>query len=193
MTENETERPRITFDLPLKGDRSYLHSTNIFRAFVSHFSPTGALKLDFRKMIHDPIYLADDAPEEPHRVGRFSFQNDDGWKSFGIFADNTRQIETRISDNENELLLASWIEGDRAGAPVHERENFIDTAVALNKVLVSRSAMGKKPVLTNIALDVIPDNGRIDVTLVKKLGSKIFISDVSWDDVRIGNLTFMTG
>jgi hypothetical protein len=193
MTETgNLERLRIEFDLPLKGDRTYLQSANILQEFLSRFSITGAVKLDFRQMIYHPIYLASDAPENPDRVGKFAFREGDGWITYGIFTDSTRQIEKRIPDNEKEILEASSIHDDRAAGPIDEPGSFIDTIVALNKVLVGRHANGKKAIFTNIELGVIPDRGRIGVALIKRLGSKIFVSDVLWNDARIGSLTFMT-
>lgn len=186
------ERPRLEFDLPLKGERSYLQSANILSEFISRFSITGAVKLDFRQMIYHPIYLAEDAPDDPDRAGRFSFENGEDWKTYGIFIDRARQIEKRVPNNEAEILAASSVEGDHASGPIDRPGNFIDTIVALNKVLVGRYAKGKKAIFTTIDLNVVPDRGKIGVALVKKLGSKIFISDVLWNDSKIGSLTFMT-
>lgn len=191
QTEN-LERLRIEFDLPLKGDRSYLHSTNIFQAFRSRFSITGAVKLDFRQMIHHPIYLANDAPESDDRVGRFAFREGDGWTAYGIFADCTRPIERRVPNNETEIIAASSFDDDRAAGSIDEPGTFIDTIVTLNKVLVGRHSNGKKPIFSSIDLEVVPDRGRVGVTLIKRLGTKIFVSDVWWNDARIGGLTFMT-
>lgn len=185
---------RIAFDIPLKGERTYLHSTNILTAFRSHFSFAGPVKLEFRRMIHHPIYLAADAPDHADRVGKFAFKTSEEWQTYGIFVDETRKISGHLPNNEPAIIAASTFgEGDEDWAFGHvgQPASFIDTIVGLNKVLVGRHAKGKKAIFSAIAIEVVPDDGKVGVVLTKRLGSKIFMSDVLLNDRKIGNLTFM--
>lgn len=185
---------RIAFDIPLKGERNYLHSTNILTQFRSHFSFTGPVKLEFRRMIHHPIYLAADVPDHPDRVGKFAFKTGDEWQTYGIFTDEARTITGHLPNNEPAIAAASTFGADGedwASGHVGQPASFIDTIVGLNKVLVARHAKGKKAIFSAIAIDVMPDDGKVGVSLTKRLGSKIFMSDVLWNDRKIGNLTFM--
>jgi hypothetical protein len=184
---------RIVLDLPLKGTRTYLHSTNILSELVSLLSLTGAVKLEFRQMIHHPIYLIPDGGDAPNRVGKFAFQAGGAWRSYGIYLDESRKITGHVGDNEPQILAAAVRDGDRASAEIGRPGNFIDTIVALNKELVGgHIGAGKKSVFSNLSLDVIPDKGEIGVALIKKMGTRIFVSDVYWNKAKIGSLTFMT-
>lgn len=187
---------RVLLDLPLKGERTYLQSADILSELVERFSLSGPTKLEFRQMIYHPIYLSEDESELPNRAGKFSFQQGDGqtgvWRTYGIFIDEGRTITKRIPNNEAEILAASTIGEETATGGIDQPANFIDTLVALNKVLVGRHSKGKKAIFSAISLDAIPDSGEIGCHLVKKLGTKIFISDVLWNGHKIGSLTFMT-
>jgi hypothetical protein len=183
---------RIEFDLPLKGERTYLQSADILSGLISHFSPEGPVKLEFRQMIYHPIYLSGDDPDLGNRAGKFSFRQGSEWLTYGIFIDEARSIDRRIPNNEAEILAESTIGEDTAFAGIDRPGNFIDTLVALNKVLVGRHSKGRKAIFSAITLDKIPDKGNIGVNLTKKLGTKIFISDVLFNNDKIGTLTFMT-
>jgi hypothetical protein len=191
-THEDGTETRIPLDLPLKGERKYVQSANILSELISLFSLRGPVKLEFRQMIYHPIYLAADDPEKPNRAGKFSFGDGDGWRTYGIFIDESKVITRRIENNEVEILAESVVGDDTATGGIDRPANFIDTIVALNKVLVGRYSNGKKAIFSAISLDAVPDRGEIGVNLVKKLGTKIFMSDVLWNGAKVGSLTFMT-
>ena len=181
----------IVFDIPLKGTRTYIHSTNMLSQFIKRFSLDGPIKIEFRRMIHHPIYLSEDSPDHADRAGKFSFLDGDTWKTYGIFIDQSRAITGHLPDNEPEIQAASAIGDDTATGGIDRPANFIDTIVALNKVLVGRHSPGRKAIFSQMTLDAIPKGGTVGVNLVKKLGTKIFMSDVVWNGDKIGSLTFM--
>jgi hypothetical protein len=184
---------RIDFDIPLKGERTYLQSADILHALIGRLGVAGPLRLEFRQMIHHPIFVDADDADNPCRAGRFSFEDDGAWRAYGIFFDPSRSIAARSPNNEAEILAASTIasEADTASAVIGAPANFIETIVALNKVLVARYSKGKKAIFSAIKLDAVPDAGTVGVTLVKRMGSKIFVSDVLWNGTKRGELTFM--
>jgi len=188
----DTAGSQIAFDIPLKGERTYLQSADMLSHFIRRFSLRGPVKIEFRRMIHHPIYLNEDSPDHPDRAGKLTFLNGDSWQTYGIFIDEGRPIAGRIPNNETEILAASTIGDDTATGGIDRPGNFIDTIVALNKVLVGRYSKGRKAIFSSMTLDTIPRDGTIGVNLVKKLGTKIFMSDVTWNGDKIGNLTFMT-
>lgn len=182
----------IEFDIPLKGERTYLQSADMLSHFIKRFSLEGPVKIEFRRMIHHPIYLSEDAPDQPERAGKLSFPDGDTWRTYGIFIHEGRAITGRTPNNETEILAASTIGEDTASGGIDRPGNFIDTVVALNKVLVGRYSKGRKAIFSALTLDTVPKDGTIGVNLVKKLGTKIFMSDVTWNGDKIGSLTFMT-
>jgi hypothetical protein len=182
---------RIELDIPLKGERKYLQSASILAELIRIFTPSGALKLDFRQMIYQPIFVGDDQPDNPARVAKFEFRQGDELRKFGLFVDPSREITGHIDNNEAEILANSDIGEENASCPIGHPANFIDSLVALNKVLVGRHSKGKKAIFSAIELDRVPEAGRIGVRLVKKLGSRLFVSDVLCDNAKIGVLTFM--
>lgn len=184
---------RIVLDLPLKGERKYLQSANILSELIAQFSLTGPVKLEFRQMIYNPIYLVPDGADAPNRAGKFSFKDGEAWRTYGLYIDESREITRRIPNNEAEILAASSRAGDTSSGPIDRPGNFIDTIVALNKAVVgSHMGPGKKAIFTNISLDVIPGTGEIGIALIKKMGTRIYVSDVLWNKAKIGSLTFMT-
>jgi len=193
MTAAETiDDGRIALDLPLKGTRKYLHSTNILSELIARFSITGPVKLEFRQMIYHPIYLLPDGPEVPNRVGKFSFKEGDSSRSFGIYVDESRKITGHIDDHEPEIIAASKRDGDKFHGVIDHPGNFINTIVALNKTVVgTHMGADKKAIFTTLILDAIPDKGEIGIELIKKMGTKIYVSDVIWNKAKIGSLTFM--
>jgi hypothetical protein len=182
---------RIDLDLPLKGERPYLHSTSILAELIRIFTLTGAVKLEVRQMTYKPIFIDADDPERPDRAGRFAFKKGDNWVSYGLYLDNTRAITSRIPSNEPEILANSDIGEDAASCPIGAPANFLDTIVALNKVLVGRHSNGKKSIFSAIELAEVPGTGTIGVHLTKKLGSRLFVSDILWNGTKVGTLTFM--
>lgn len=184
--------PPVEFDLPLKGTRTYLHSTTILAALVSRWLLAGAVELEFRQMIHHPICLVRDGPASADRVGRFAFEHGGAWHAYGIYADAARAITGHVEDNERAILAQSTREGDRAAAEIGRPGNFIDTIVTLNKALVaSHAGDGRKVIFSSLRLDLIPADGEIAVVLIKSMGSRIYISDILWNRAKIGSLTFM--
>lgn len=191
--ETNRHTDRIDLDLPLKGERKYLQSANILSALIEQFDHLGPVKLEFRKMIYNPIYVRPVIEAVDNFAGKFSMMRDGAWETYGLYVDDSRQIERRIPNNETEILAASTRDGDSSEGPIDRPGNFIDTIVALNKVVVAPyMATGQKAIFTNIVLDVIPDRGSIGVALTKKMGTRIFVSDVLWNKDKIGTLTFMT-
>jgi hypothetical protein len=185
--------PRIEFDFPFKGARNYIHSTTILTEFVARFAPSGPVKLEFRQMINHPIYIAADDPEQSNRVGKYSYMDADGWQSYGIFTDASRRVTERVACIEKDVIAASDISGDEALGEIGRPGNFIETAVSLNKAIVGRRAgEGKKVIFSTLAVSRIPQSGKIGIHLKKNLGTKIYMSDISCDGEKIGNLTFMT-
>lgn len=184
---------RIVLDLPFKGERNYLHSTSILTSLIARFSPAGPIKLEFRQMINHPIYLAADRPEQANRVGKFSYMLGDGWQSYGIFTDDTRSVTRRVACIEKDVIASSEVNGADAIGEIGKPGNFIETAVSLNKAIVaSRAGAGKKVIFSTLAVDRIPAYGKIGIRLTKNLGTKIYMSDISWNEEKIGTLTFMT-
>lgn len=184
---------RIVLDLPLKGERKYLHSTNILSDLIARFSLTGPVKLEFRQMIYNPIYLVPDAPDAPNKVGKFSFESGGAWQYYGIYTDEGRLITKHVDDIETKIISGGVRDGDRFRAVIGQPGNFIETVVALNKALVmSHAGPGKKAIFSGINVGAIPDEGEIGVELTKKMGTKIYVSDVLWNNAKIGSLTFMT-
>jgi hypothetical protein len=183
---------RILLDLPLKGTRTYLHSTNILSELISRFSLSGPVKLEFRQMIYHPIYLLEGAQDAPNRAGKFSYLDGESWRTFGIYTDESRQITEHIVDSEPEIIAAGMRDGDSFRGVVGQPGNFINTIVALNKAIVaSHMGAGKKAIFTGVNLDAIPDEGEVGIDLTKKMGTKIYVSDVIWNKAKIGALTFM--
>jgi len=161
--------------------------------FVSFFAIRGPVRLEFRQMIHAPIYLAEDRPEQEGRVGKLSFGSGAEARSYGIYTDASHSIDGHVECNEKAVIAAAQFSGDRAVGEIGKPGNFIDTIVALNKALVAGHVDGtKKIIFSSVALDVVPHVGKMRVELTKKLGTKIFVSDIYWDDHKIGSLTFMT-
>lgn len=182
---------RIELNIPLKGERKYLQSANILWDVLQYFSHRRGFNLEFRRMIYKPVYLAPDDPTRPNRAAKIALEQETGWLELGIFVDEDREITERIPNNETEILAESRFDGDTARASINRPANFIDTTVALNKILVGRYSKGKKAIFSAISLDVVPGKGEIGVDLTKRLGSRIFMSDVVWNGDRIGKLTFM--
>lgn len=182
----------IGLDLPLKGARTYLHSTTILAALVSRWSLTDAVELEFRRMIHHPISLVRDGGASADRVGRFAFRRDGVWHAYGIYADASRAITGHVEDNERAILAASVREGEMASAGIGMPGNFIDTIVTLNKALVAEDAgADRKVIFSSLRLDVIPQADVIGVKLTKSMGKRIYVSDILWNRAKIGSLTFM--
>ena len=194
MTAAEkTDDGRIMLDLPLKGERKYLHSTNILADLISRFSLRGPVKLEFRQMIYDPIYLVPGAPDAPNKAGKFSFHNGDIWQHYGIYTDESRVITKHVDDIEAKIISGSVRDGDRFSGIIGQPGNFIETVVALNKALVvSHAGPQRKAIFSGINVNAIPDKGGVGVELIKKMGTKIYVSDVLWNKAKIGSLTFMT-
>jgi hypothetical protein len=187
------EDGRILLDLPLKGERKYLHSTNILSDLIARFSLSGPVKLEFRQMIYSPIYLVPGAPDAPNKVGKFAFETSDGWQNYGVYTDENRAITRRVDDIEAKIISEGTRDGNKFAAVLGRPGNFIETVVALNKALVAGDAgPGKKAIFSGINVEAIPDIGEVGVELIKKMGTKIYVSDVLWNKAKIGSLTFMT-
>jgi hypothetical protein len=111
----------VQLDVPFRGKRDYLHSTDVYRAVVDHLATRFSLtdivsfRIKFNLFSHAVLDLhywaeGDTAPEMNAAKGFIWFELSDKRRFRGYFADSDRPAERRIEGHEPAILAATRTE-----------------------------------------------------------------------------------
>lgn len=188
----------VPLDLPFKGNRQYLHGTDIFDAVISLTKPRHGVAFRFHRLMRNPIDLvpiADAGKGADEAAGYYVRYGANGTKRIWHFREaHARRITGRVPYDESDVVSDAIYEADNIESPGPSTYSFIERAVALHKALLRRRENSDGPgawLFTHLDLTNVPSNPvRIRLKLSGFLGTKMAKSTIECDGEPLGQITF---
>lgn len=185
---------RICLDLPFKGSRTYLHSTDIFDALTTKLGVNSAVSLKISRFVHHPL-VAIPASEvsDPHAYPvKFSGEALSGRVDLVLSEDTTRAVTRIVPYDENAIVADALLDGPTIRSTSHGGARAIERIVALNKRLISEVATpGKRLAFVSLAFSRTPNQDSLFVLkLESRLGTRLFRSSIEADGEPLGEIVF---
>lgn len=191
-----------TLDVPFKGRRDYLHSTNIWNAIASQFLNSGRpqtarLSVSFRRLIVRQPILSFPSLERPAAgvsAGDVVLVAGER-RETGILKMSDLLVERRVDDYENGIRGDVTIEGDRASfAGKPDTMTAVEVIVAVIKFL-HESAVSREVKWLATRLDLplsleLNRSTKLDVAITHKTATLATMSDVIVDGSWCGKIAF---
>lgn len=186
----------IALELPYKGNRQYLHGTDIFNAVVALTKPRHAVSFRFHRVMRHPIELV--PVDILAKVGRDSagcyvLSELDETRKIWLFRDApARKVTRRVPYDEADVVADAAHRVDGIESPGPSPYSFIERSVALNKaMLMKRGDTAGGWLFTQLDLTRVPAEPRsIELRLTGFLGTKMAKSAIVCDGDPIGHMTF---
>jgi hypothetical protein len=184
---------RFPLDLPFKGKRQYLHSTDIFDALIDRFDIIGPVELTMRRFVHFPLVAVPTSEvSDPHDFPvHFCGQSASGRLDLVLGEDEQRAVERRISYDEEAIAAGSVIEGATITS-TGTQGSSIERIVALNKRLISECTKPHgKLAFARLSFSYTPDRqSALVLKLESNIGTRLYRSSVHADGRLVGDVVF---
>lgn len=186
----------IPLDLPFKGARDYLTGADIFDALLRITGAKGPAVLVLRRFMRHPINavpipLGADSSAYPAEFHYSSVGSD---HTVVVREDPSRSAARRVPYDEEAVTAPAVISGTSLSCRISRSYSFIEHVVALNKLLLNRSALGAtapKWLFTRIELDAVPESpDTLDLRLTASIGSRITKTAIGADGRFLGHIYF---
>lgn len=196
MTDHRSDKGDASFaGFRFKGDRQYVHGTDIFDAILKHFSGAEMEFIDvkFNGVAESQLRLESGRGSSARKVDLAYGQN--GETKFWQLIETGEEVTERYEYDE-ELVSTNSIRTDnKIESKLDNQFSFIEYAVALNKRLLVELFPEKqgKWYFTRIELKFLPDveeSGKLEITMTKNLSFKLTKSLISFNEVNVGNIYF---
>ena len=186
---------RMVVDVPLRGTRTYLHSTNVFDFLVAQTGVARDLKLTFRGKITGAVEAvsAGDVENPDACPARFSGEGPNGRIDLVLVEKQPLvPIVRREPYDETAVTAGSRIDGETILSEADNGASAIERIVALNKRLVGHMIESQKTlVFSTVRLASMPRREAVmKIELRSRLGLKLFRSRIVADGAEIGEIVF---
>lgn len=179
----------VPLDLPFKGERDYLHGTDLVEALLSHFHSGGPLQFQIHRMMTRAVEAG--VVRSGADFGDCAAKAKFGDRLVGVWETNravTRRVEyDEIAAIQGAVYVDNWCLTKR-----NPKYTFVEQLVALNKkVLGERFPEVGGWVFVGLELDAYPALwNQIAVEYSQRLGKLLFRSHVLVDGELIGEVRF---
>jgi len=184
-------------DLVLKGERDYVTGADIFQALLRETGAVSDLSLRFHRLTDHEIEMVELAAADPigEAEGVFLYKDASGSPKRALLRALDGKVGTRQPYPEELAIADAVIEGQTIYSRKAEGFSFIERAIALNKLLLTRLCATDKTtkwIFTRIDLPVCP---RMPMPLVSLRASSIanprlIRSELRLDDRPFGHIWF---
>ncbi len=192
---DESHRLRLSF----KGDRNYLHGTDIVPAILELSGPARDVHVQIYKMTTHALtahWIDEVKLSELRREKRLcilmSYSDVEGKPKFvGVTEDMTTGITESRPYDEARVVQSSVQDGHMISQSDGPTGTFFERIVALNKVLLNQLEGVSPWLFTGVELSRIPDDRTaISIELTNKIGQRLFKSSITADDEIVGSIMF---
>lgn len=205
------ERIRMNQTLPLeltfRGERTYLHGTDLYQGILAALgdtAPPGPVSLTFHSLLKnqpDLIFGAEDLRqlrEDPTFRGELRLGSRDALVHAALM-ESTRPVTLRRPCNEVDVTTTAVVDEAGKFASIHEPQTGcpIEQVVFLNKHLHLHLLPHLSPKWLFARLELttpLPQQSprSLKVVLKQVLGNRFTRSEVLFDDLRVGHISFST-
>lgn len=180
-------------DLKFKGDRDYLHGTDILTALEEIAGPLENFTFLIRKVMkvgQVAIVMPADGMDAAD-LSASVIHGPEG-RQLGVMADPTVTVEGRYAYDEADVISGATFEGDGARLPARGDHRFIEQIVALNKALVRRLVAADRDwFFTKLEMRYMPVSPTpIRLRLVQRLGTRLTKSAIEVAGEEVGFIYF---
>lgn len=189
----------ISLELSYKGNRNYLHGTDIFNAVHGYLPGDAFIKcIAFRRLASWQLGLARECPDnEAALVGDVVIRLDNGEEVHWYLVETSEDITNRHSFDEDALVQESTIDGNEIYKERNARYSLIEEVVALNKALCNHIAPLRNAKWLFGQLDLFgpwsDDVARVCLRQKALLGKSLVVCDLYLDGVAVGSIRFVKG
>ena len=186
----------IPLDVPFKGARDYLTGADLFDALLGVTGARGSVVLVMRRLMQRPVSAISIPPgvDPSAYPAEFHYSSTQSDCTVVLREDPSREVTRRIPYDEECVTAPAVISGTSLSCRLSETYSFIEQVVALNKLLLNRSAVGAdspKWLFTRIELDTVPEAPEVlDLKLVATIGSRITKTAIRTDGELVGHIYF---
>lgn len=190
----------IDFEFCYKGERGYVHGTDIYNQLMLFLTDSkiecSSADLSFHGVTKNNLtFVLDELPPEKDAKFIFKYTDQSGQKKSIFGLENDHPVKCRYPYNENEIYEKALIDISAQRLVIEEDTSysFIENIVALNKFLLEQlfpNVIGKW-YFTRIQLKEIPQK-KFPVTLVFKshFNFKLTKTEIMVDSKVIGYIYF---
>lgn len=179
-----------------KGERNYIHGTDIFNFLIQNISNISfpiKMKLH-KKSCHElrAILTKNHITQKNKPVGFFKTGIGESSLIY-VLTETQKKVSERYNYNEQNILAKGVFYKDIAILENHTGYSFIENIVAINKKLLDLNFNNQrlKWFFTQISLEKIPSSkGKSKLHLNSHLGTKLVSTDIYSDGIKIGNINF---
>ena len=181
-------------DLKFKGERDYLHGTDIFDALTAVTGARFGIALWLYRIVRcglEAVPLAA-APRRPREfAGLFAYHANDATRWVDLREDRAIEVLGRTPYDEDSVITDAVIEGGAIGSPGPSRYSFIERVVALNKVLLRRAVADVPWLFTRLELDRLAEAPcALRLRLCHRFGVRLIKSAIAADGAPLGFIYF---
>jgi hypothetical protein len=188
------------FIIPFKGERKYIHSTDIFNAIRSILDYGVEIDFQLNSNITHPITLIYVSEREllelrfqENFCGKIAYNDVLGKRSFLAILQNVdEKIDIRIPYDELEIIKGYEIIGKSIRHKRIDSDHTIERIVALNKQLLNAKVKKKPWVFTRIELIDLHFNSNLLILEIDPISnSRICKTNILISDGIVGNIYFV--
>jgi hypothetical protein len=196
----------IPLTVPFKGNRTYIHSTDVYPAILNALAEGAEHSLGefrdvdfmFRRICGHQVQISKKLPENETAIATFSFLREDKPEKWFVFERN-EEVTERVKCPEAGIIETSQVDLEaraiRAPYAAEPKGTLIETIVALNKALHQSlfSDAGGKWLFTQIETarplrDIEPNE--VEIRLVQQFGLRLTKSEIRFDGAPEGHIFF---
>jgi hypothetical protein len=187
-------------NLPFKGNREYLHGTDIFMALVEWVNARGSLSIIFYRLSKGPFIAGEVDRKELAQIRQngdlvavFAWQDiNDRQHLMAVVEDVNKSEERRVPYDETNVTAGSIIKGCQIQQVEATSWTFIERIVALNKKLLIDWTGEAIWLFTRLDITDLPKKtNSIKIEVEGKRRAQLLKSAVVVDDFKIGYIYFM--
>lgn len=192
MPSNENFTRKL--NLLYKGNRDYLHGTDLFAALIRETGAVGPVSLRLYKPMMHPLCFSVLSGNEPSRgnIATFVWHEAD-IQHTGIIAEMPdEKVTSRYDYNEAEVTAMAKFDGHEASLGAEKKYSFIEKLVALHKALLN-SIRGEMIDWWFARLDLsrVPRaESPLRLSLTSKPGGRLVKSLIYVGDEEVGSIYF---
>lgn len=189
---SESLNEAVALDLPFKGERDYLHATDLFDALLGLTGAREGLSLRIQSMMRTGVAAIPLDQLSHRRDAKAFFQWSDGADRRTLaLCEDGRSVDRRVPYNEDEITASSKLEGSTVHLQPNPRYSFIERVVAHQKLLLNRTVAEIPWLFARIEVDMVPSaQGELSITLADRMGTRLVRSEINDAGGRIGSICF---
>lgn len=199
FSDENNKKTMFELDLAFKGERDYLHGTDIAHSLLSITGSIQRVTIQIHRMSSHPLIARYSTNKEiaqlrgnQELVAIMVFNNINKSRRFiALKEDFNKKVSKRYQYDESQVTSRASISYNQVEQFEPTTGNFFERVVALNKFLLNSIVDNHPWVFSRIDLQYAPVCPRkLSIFLRQEIGGHTYKSEISGDDVNLGNIFF---